>query len=128
MQRHGRGRVEGGGEGAGPDLIEQPRIKREISEGGGVGALRKTATGGGAGAKKKRNGPAEGERQRGNGEEHPRLRPIASADGGTGTDGRSQKYGLLARESRAQRLSREVSRAPARREFMPIGPQYFCGD
>lgn len=81
MQRHGRGRVEGGGERAGPDLIEQPRIKREISEGGGVGGPEKD--GDGAGAKEKRNGPAEGERQRGNGEEHPRLRPIASADGGT---------------------------------------------
>lgn len=63
--------------------------------------------------------------QRASSGEHPRLRPIASADGGLGIDGRTRKYRLLARESLARAnnslsrfvlsfslsVSREVSRA-----------------
>ena len=45
----------------GPDLIEQPGIKREILEGGGIEGPRETTTVGRAGAKKERNGPGEGE-------------------------------------------------------------------
>lgn len=50
----------------------------------------------------RRGGRSEGESTSG---EHPWLRPIASADEGPEHRWTDQKYGLLARESRAQRLS-----------------------
>lgn len=115
VQRHGRGRVEGGGERAGPDLIEQPRIKREISEGGGVGGLRKTAAtgrrGGGEGEEKRARGRRETKRER-------RRTPAATANRlrgwrhGTPMDG-VRNMGSSHVNRRAQRLSREVSRAPS---------------
>jgi len=117
----------------GPDLIEQPRIKREISKGGSVyrGAMERwergaavAARGEGAG-RKERDPERQRERTgntRGYGQSPPRMR-ARFADGRIRNMGSSHE-----RIARNDSLSPAKFRAAARHKFMPIGPILAAGD